>query len=91
MDIRALKIKLVIWDLDETFWKGTLSEGEICPIEKNLELVKYLTDRGIMNAISSKNDFAVAKAKLEELGVWDYFIFPHINLEPKGPQIRQIL
>lgn len=91
MDIRALKIKLVIWDLDETFWKGTLSEGEICPIEKNLELVKYLTDRGIMNAISSKNDFAVAKAKLEELGVWDYFIFPHINWEPKGPQIRQIL
>lgn len=23
------KIKLVIWDLDETLWNGTLSEGEV--------------------------------------------------------------
>jgi predicted enzyme involved in methoxymalonyl-ACP biosynthesis len=23
------KVKLVVWDLDETFWKGTLSEGGV--------------------------------------------------------------
>lgn len=30
------KIKLVIWDMDETFWKGTISEGEIQPVNENI-------------------------------------------------------
>lgn len=79
-----MKIKLVIWDLDETFWKGTLSEGEITPIANNIELVKLLSYHGIINSISSKNDFEKAKAKQTELGVWDYFVFPVINWNPKG-------
>lgn len=28
-DFDITKTKLVIWDLDETFWDGTLSEGSI--------------------------------------------------------------
>lgn len=34
-------IKLVIWDLDETFWKGTLSEqggGENCTYSKKYSI-----------------------------------------------------
>lgn len=85
------KIKLVIWDLDETFWKGTLSEEGISKVDKNIAIVKELTDRGIINSISSKNDFDQAKQKLEELGIWDYFIFPHINWQPKGQQIKDII
>ena len=27
------EIRLVIWDLDETFWKGTLAEGGISEVE----------------------------------------------------------
>ena len=23
------KLKLIIWDMDDTFWNGTLSEGDI--------------------------------------------------------------
>ena len=23
------KIKLIVWDLDDTFWSGTLSEGDV--------------------------------------------------------------
>lgn len=39
------KIKLIIWDLDETFWKGTLSDininaPSIIPIDSNISLVK---------------------------------------------------
>ncbi len=30
------KIKLVIWDMDETFWKGTISEEKITPIWNKL-------------------------------------------------------
>lgn len=85
------KIKLVIWDLDETFWKGTLSEGEIKIVQKNVEIVKELTRRGIVNSISSKNDFETAKKKLTEAGVWDYFIFPSINWTPKGENVRNII
>ena len=51
------KIKLVIWDLDDTFWKGTLSEGPIVSIAENIQLVRDLTDRGIVNSICSKNDY----------------------------------
>lgn len=50
------KIKIVIWDLDETFWKGTFSEENIIAIPENIQLVKDLTDMGIVNAVCSKND-----------------------------------
>ena len=46
-------IKLVIWDLDETFWQGTISEGPISFIEKNIVAVDNLTDRGVVNTICS--------------------------------------
>jgi len=85
------KIKLVIWDLDETFWKGTLSEGEVQIIPEHVEIVKELTRRGIVNYISSKNDFEPAKQKLEEAGGWEYFIFPTINWNPKGENVRNII
>ncbi|UJP64904.1 hypothetical protein [Mongoliitalea daihaiensis] len=85
------KIKLVIWDLDETFWKGTLSEEGIRPIEEHLTLVKELTNRGIINSIVSKNDFEKAKSKLVELGIWDYFVFPAIEWKPKGLLVQQII
>ena len=55
------KIKLVIWDLDDTFWKGTLSEGPIVSIAENIQLVRDLTDRGIVNSICSKNDYKLYK------------------------------
>ena len=50
------KIKLVIWDLDETFWKGTFSEGNVEIPDRNRNLLALLTDIGIVNSICSKND-----------------------------------
>lgn len=85
------KIKLVIWDLDNTFWTGILSEEPISKKEETIGIVKKLVDRGIMNSISSKNDFFKAKKELEKLGVWDYFIFPHIDWKPKGVRVKNII
>lgn len=85
------QVKLVIWDLDETFWKGTLSEGPVEIIPENVEMVRNLVQRGIMCSISSKNDYEPAKAELERAGIWDYFIFPVINWNPKGENIRDII
>lgn len=76
-------IKLVIWDLDDTFWAGTLSEGAVTAISRNIDIVQRLTYRGIINSIASKNDFDSARDKLIELGVWEYFVFPQIVWHPR--------
>lgn len=85
------QIKIVIWDLDDTFWHGTLSEGGVQLIEDNIRLVRHLVDNGIMNSIVSKNDYEEAKNQLVKAGVWDLFIFPCINWESKGLQVKQLL
>lgn len=85
------KIKLIIWDLDETFWHGTLSDGEITPIERNINWIKKLTDNGIINSICSKNDYEKTKQRLVSLGIWDFFVFPSIDWSPKGNRINDII
>lgn len=83
------KIKLVIWDLDDTFWSGTLSEGAISPIKDNINLVHDLTDCGIINMICSKNDSDSVLTELTKLGVNEYFVFNSINWLPKGHRIAE--
>ena len=89
IDIQS--IKLIIWDLDDTFWKGTLSEGGAVLPEENAKLLNDLTDCGIINSICSKNEFEPTIKRLQELGVWDLFVFPSINWESKGPQLKDKL
>ena len=85
------KIKLVIWDLDETFWRGVLSEGEVDVPAENVQLVKRLTDVGIINSICSKNDYEEVQKKMLELGIWDYFVFSSVDWNPKGGRIQQLI
>ena len=84
-------IKLIIWDLDDTFWSGTLSEGGAILSEENSQLLRDLTDCGIINSICSKNEFEPTKKRMQELGVWDLFVFPSINWDSKGPQLKEKL
>ncbi len=84
-------IKLVIWDLDETFWRGTISEGEIQPIEENIRFIRNTTDMGIVHSICSKNDFSVAKDRLGKIKLWEYFVFPSVDWTPKGSRIKNII
>lgn len=91
MSIDFTNIKLIIWDLDDTFWKGTLSEGPVIPIPENIVLIKSLTDHGIVNSICSKNDWQPTIDKLQELAVNDFFVFKSIDWTPKGPRISQLI
>lgn len=84
-------IKLIIWDLDETFWEGTLSEGDVKEIPQNTQLIRTLSEKGIVNSICSKNDFEPAKEKLEEINIWDYFVFASISWEQKGARIKNMI
>ncbi len=85
------KVRLIIWDLDETFWYGTLTEGGIRIRPEVCELIKTLARRGIMSSICSKNNFDDIKPILEREGVWEYFIFPSVNWDTKGPRIAAIV
>ena len=89
--VRLDSVKLIVWDLDETFWSGTLSEGIVTIPQKSIQLVKDLTDSGIINSICSKNEFESAKKVLQDAGIWDLFVFPSINWESKGPQLKDKL
>ena len=85
------KIKLVIWDMDETFWRGTISEGTVQIPEKHRELLVRLTDIGVVNSICSKNDFEPVMAYLTQCGLAEYFVFPSINWSPKGQRVKQLI
>jgi FkbH-like protein len=84
-------VKMVIWDLDETFWKGTLAESEIEFVQSNADIVRTLAARGIISSIASKNDHDTAKEILEREGIWDYFVFPSISFDPKGRRVAEII
>jgi FkbH-like protein len=87
----AEPVRAVIWDLDETFWGGTLTEGGIFWREENADIVRSLARRGIVSSICSKNDFASILAVLEEHGMRDYFVFPSISWDPKGPRLKTLV
>ena len=91
MGVGLTKIKCVVWDLDNTLWDGTLVESDNVVLKDNAEnIIKTLDERGILQSISSKNDFEVAKKKLEELGLWKYFIYPQISWNSKSEALRII-
>lgn len=85
------KIKLIIWDLDNTFWKGTMTEGGCEQIPEHAELIKELSQRGIVNSICSKNNFEDCEKLLRKVGMWDWFVFPSIEWTPKGRRVTQII
>jgi len=84
-------IKLIIWDLDETFWSGTLSEEGIKIIGDNIALIKLLNSRGIVNSICSKNELKQTEDTLVKLGISNEFVFKSINWLPKGDRCKSIV
>lgn len=85
------KIKLLVWDLDETVWHGTLLEDESVRLRENVpEILRALDARGILNSIASRNEHEIAMAKLREFGIHEFFIYPEINWNPKSTSIEKI-
>ena len=62
------KIKCVVWDLDHTIWDGILIEDDHVQLKENVvAVIKELDRRGVLQSISSKNDYDLAKEKLRIL------------------------
>ncbi len=86
------KIKCVIWDLDNTLWKGVLIEDkQVKPKQEFVDLIKHLDSCGIINSIVSKNNQEEVNAKLREFGIDDYFVFKKVNWDPKSINISKTI
>ena len=86
------RIKCLVWDLDDTLWRGTLLEGDdvaLCPGAR--AAVEELDRRGILHSVASQGDPSLAAAALERTGLDRYFLHPQVGLELDKPeQIRVI-
>ncbi len=86
------RVKCVIWDLDNTLWEGTLSEGGGAALRPGArEAVLELDRRGIVQSVASKNDRAAALRRLAGFGLEDYFLCPQISWNPKSAGVGEIL
>lgn len=85
------KIKCIVWDLDNTLWDGVILEDSNVKLRSGIiEIIKTLDNRGILQSISSKNEYKTAMDKLEELGLEEYFIYPQINWNSKSSSLSKI-
>ena len=65
---------LIIWDLDETLWKGTIYYGEDIVLKtETKEVLKQIQKLGIKQYICSHNDLIDVKQTLKKLDIEKYF------------------
>lgn len=87
----AATVKCLVWDLDDTLWQGTLLEdGEVRLPDEVRKVVIELDSRGILQSVASRNDHEHAWARLEALGVAEYFVLPEIGWGAKSESVRRI-
>jgi methoxymalonate biosynthesis protein len=84
-------VKCLVWDLDNTLWQGTLLEDpdvQLFPAVR--DVIVKLDSRGILQSIASKNDYDMAWPRLEQLGLAEYFVHPHIGWGRKSDSVSEI-
>lgn len=92
--VKMKKIKLVIWDLDNTLWDGTVfyKDKEAVTIKAGTKAtLKELSKRDIKISICSKNYFEDAEKVLEKFEILNYFEYPQIGWDQKSDSIKKIL
>ncbi len=87
------KVKCVCWDLDNTLWDGVIGDDGMDGVKVNakiVELINELDKKGILQSITSKNEYETAWSKIKQLGLDKFFLYPAINWGPKSESIKQI-
>ena len=89
----AKKIKCVCWDLDNTLWNGVIGDDGTDGVivnNKIIDLINEFDKKGILQTITSKNEYEIAWSKIKQLGLDKFFLYPAINWGPKSESIKQI-
>jgi methoxymalonate biosynthesis protein len=85
-------IKCLVWDLDDTLWRGVLLEdGEVRLEDDIRRVITGLDERGILQSVASRNDHDHAWPWLEKLGVADYFVLPRIGWGAKSAAVADVV
>ncbi|WP_439678344.1 HAD-IIIC family phosphatase [Embleya sp. MST-111070] len=84
-------IKCLVWDLDDTLWRGTLLEDEeVVPFPQVREVIAGLDARGILQSVCSRNDHDPTWRRLTALGLANWFVVPEIGWGRKSAGVRRI-
>lgn len=88
---RRGRIKCVVWDLDDTLWRGILLEdGEVIVNEQVVETLRTLDERGILNSVASRNDHDTTMKRIADAGLEAMFLYPQISWRPKSESVAQV-
>lgn len=87
-------IKCVVWDLDNTLWRGVAVEEEAGtapePDPRILDIIAELEKRGIVSSVASRNDPALGKSLLSISTLAGKFVAPQVSWEPKSQAVRRV-
>lgn len=88
---RETPLKVIIWDLDETLWRGTLAEGDtVVAYPEALDLINRAERAGVIQSIASKNDASDVMPVLARLGLDGIFVYPQIGWNNKSESVATI-
>ena len=86
------KVKLIIWDLDDTLWDGSIMVTKDVKLRTSyIDSIKELNNRGVVNSVCSNNYLDYTEPLLKKFNMWDLFVMPNINYEPKGLRIKTMI
>ncbi|MCP4584178.1 MAG: HAD-IIIC family phosphatase [candidate division Zixibacteria bacterium] len=86
-------IRCVIFDLDDTLWKGEIHDG-LTNISLRYwvnNVLDFLDKRGILLSIASKNYEEDISPALSKYNITKYFLYPRINWQPKSMSVNEIM
>ncbi|MEV0245280.1 HAD-IIIC family phosphatase [Nocardia sp. NPDC050712] len=84
-------VKCLVWDLDDTLWGGVVLEQDAtAPHPEAWRVLRLLDDRGIVHAVASRSEAAVATAHLDAHGLSEMFCSLQIGWGAKSAAVRRI-
>ena len=85
-------LKCVIWDLDDTLWRGTLIENDaLRPVPQRFALLRELDGRGVLQSVASRGDQERAEQRLRAYGLFDLLVWPQIGWRDKSEAVGDIV
>jgi methoxymalonate biosynthesis protein len=89
--VADVTVKCLVWDLDQTLWRGTLLEDPAVRVPDGIrEVINELDGRGILQSVASRNDHDHAWERLEALGIAEFLVLPQIGWGRKSDAVRAI-